>query len=87
MGAEIDDNVILIDSTAKNAWSSTTRESSINKPVGVHVLFRHTPASLMVKNGCDLLTIQQVTRHNHITMAMHYLLWADDTKRYKYDKS
>jgi integrase/recombinase XerD len=61
-------------------------KAGITKPGGAHVLFRHTPASLMVQNGCDLLTIQQVMRHNHITTTMRYLHLADDVKRYKYDK-
>jgi len=58
----------------------------IKKPGGAHVLFRHSPASLMVQNGCDLLTIQQVMRHNHIQTTMRYLHLADDTKRYNYDR-
>lgn len=62
------------------------KRANINKPGGAHVLFRHTPASLMVQNGCDLLTIQQVMRHNHITTTMRYLHMADDIKRCKYDK-
>jgi site-specific recombinase XerD len=41
---------------------------------------------LMVQNGCDLLTIQQVMRHNHIQTTMRYLHLADDTKRYNYDR-
>ena len=61
-------------------------KAGIKKPGGAHVLFRHTPASLMVQNGCDLLTIQQVMRHNHITTTMRYLHLADETKRLKYDK-
>lgn len=61
-------------------------KAGINKPGGAHVLFRHTPASLMVQNGCDLLTIQQVMRHNHITTTMRYLHLADETRRFKYDK-
>jgi len=60
--------------------------AGIDKPGGAHVLFRHTPASLMVLNGCDLLTIQQVMRHNHIVTTMRYLHLADDIKRSKYDK-
>jgi len=61
-------------------------KAGIKKPGGAHVLFRHTPASLMVQNGCDLLTIQQVMRHNDIQTTMRYLHLADDTRRYKYDK-
>ena len=60
--------------------------SGIAKKGGAHVLFRHTPASLMVQNGCDLLTIQHILRHNDIKTSMRYLHLADDTKRLKYDK-
>jgi site-specific recombinase XerD len=61
-------------------------KAGIKKPGGAHILFRHTPASLMIQNGCDLLTIQQVMRHNNIQTTMLYLHLADETKRYKYDK-
>ena len=61
-------------------------KAGIKKPGGAHVLFRHSPASLMVQNGCDLLTIQQVMRHNDITTTMCYLHLADDTRRYNYDR-
>jgi len=61
-------------------------KAGIKKPGGAHVLFRHSPASLMVQNGCDLLTIQQVMRHNHIQTTMRYLHLADDTKRSNYDR-
>lgn len=60
--------------------------AGISKKGGAHVLFRHTPASLMVQNGCDLLTIQHVLRHNDINTSMRYLHLADDTKRLKYDR-
>jgi integrase/recombinase XerD len=61
------------------------KKAGINKPGGAHVLFRHTPASLMIQNGCDLLTIQQVMRHNDIQTTMRYLHLSDETKRSKYD--
>lgn len=60
--------------------------AGVSKKGGAHVLFRHTPASLMVQNGCDLLTIQHVLRHNDINTSMRYLHLADDTKRLKYEK-
>ncbi len=62
------------------------KKAGIRKPGGAHVLFRHTPASLMVQNGCDLLTIQQVMRHNDIQTTMRYLHLADEERRAKYDK-
>lgn len=61
-------------------------KAGIKKPGGAHVLFRHSPASLMVQNGCDLLTIQQVMRHNDIQTTMRYLHLANETRRFKYDK-
>jgi integrase/recombinase XerD len=61
------------------------KKAGINKPGGAHVLFRHTPASLMIQNGCDLLTIQQVMRHNDIQTTMRYLHLSDETRRSKYD--
>lgn len=61
------------------------KRTGINKQGGAHVLFRHTPASLMIQNGCDLLTIQQVMRHNDIQTTMRYLHMADEMKRSKYD--
>jgi len=61
------------------------KKAGINKPGGAHVLFRHTPASLMIQNGCDLLTIQKVMRHNDIQTTMFYLHLSDETKRSKYD--
>jgi len=51
----------------------------IDKPGGVHVLFRHTPASIMVQNGCDLLTIQHILRHSDIKTTMRYLHLADES--------
>ena len=40
----------------------------------------------IVQNGCDLLTIQQVMRHNDIQTTMRYLHLADDGKRERYDQ-
>jgi integrase/recombinase XerD len=62
------------------------KRAGINKPDGAHVLFRHTPASIMVQNGCALLTIQQVMRHNDIQTTMRYLHLADKYKRESYDR-
>lgn len=65
---------------------SYKKKAGINKPGGAHVLFRHTPASIMVLNGCDLLTIQHVLRHNDIKTSMRYLHLADEAKRERYDR-
>ena len=62
------------------------KKAGISKPGGAHVFARHTVASLMVKNGCDLLTIKEVLRHKSIESSMRYLHLTDDTKRSKYNK-
>lgn len=61
-------------------------KAGINKPGGAHVFARHTVASLMVKNGSDLLTIMEILRHKSIESTMRYLHLTDSTKRSKYNK-
>lgn len=61
-------------------------KAEITKPGGAHVFARHTVASLMVKNGCDLLTIMEILRHKSIESTMRYLHLTDSTKRSKYNK-
>jgi integrase/recombinase XerD len=61
-------------------------KAQISHPGGAHVLFRHTPASLMIANGCDLLTIKEVMRHNDVQTTMRYLHLQDGLKRQKYDR-
>jgi integrase/recombinase XerD len=62
------------------------KKAGIDKPGGAHVFARHTVASLMVKNGCDLLTIKEFLRHKSIESSMRYLHLTDETKRTKYNK-
>ena len=47
--------------------------AGVTKPGGVHVFGRHTPASIMVKNGCDVYSLQQLMRHNSIKTTARYL--------------
>jgi len=47
--------------------------AGVAKPGGVHVFGRHTPASIMVKNGCDVYSLQQLMRHNSIKTTARYL--------------
>jgi integrase/recombinase XerD len=61
-------------------------KAQISHPGGAHVLFRHTPASLMIANGCDILTIKEVMRHNDVQTTMRYLHLQDSLKRQKYDR-
>ncbi len=60
--------------------------AGINKPGGLHVFGRHSPASILVKNGCDILTIKELMRHKDITTTARYLHISDQVKRQKHEK-
>jgi len=56
------------------------------KPGGVHVFGRHTPASITVKNGCDVYSLQQLMRHSSIKTTARYLHTDVATLREKQNK-
>lgn len=62
------------------------RLAGISKPGGLHVFGRHSPASIMIKNGCDILTVKELLRHRDITTTARYLHMADETRRLKHDR-
>lgn len=95
MALEIDGRQPLFYTDYKNHWQGIEvsrlfylykKKAGISKPGGAHVFARHSPASLMIKNGCDLLTIQHVLRHRSINSTMRYVHLLDDVKRAKYDQ-
>jgi integrase/recombinase XerD len=79
----------------KNRWSKETlhvmfkkykKLAKITKPGGLHVFGRHSPASIMIKNGCDIMTIKEIMRHKDIKTTARYLHISDQTKRLKYEQ-
>jgi site-specific recombinase XerD len=60
--------------------------AGIEKSGGVHVFSRHTVGSLLVKRGCDIVTIKELMRHSDVHTTMRYLHIADSTKREKYEQ-
>jgi len=48
-----------------------------------HTFSRHSPASLLVKNGCDLRSIQSIMHHRDINTTLRYTHLSDSTKREK----
>lgn len=62
------------------------KKANIYKPGGLHVFGRHSPASIMIKNGCDIMTIKEIMRHRDIETTARYLHISDQTKREKYEK-
>ena len=61
-------------------------QAGIKKPGGLHVFCRHSSATLMLKNGCDILTIKELLRHRNISTTEKYCHLADQTKREKHDR-
>lgn len=59
--------------------------ANVAKPGGVHVFGRHTPATIMIKNGCDIMTVKDLLRHKDITTTARYLHVSDQTRRIKHD--
>ncbi len=62
------------------------KRADVSKPGGLHVFARHTPASIMIKNGCDILTVKELLRHKDITTTVRYLHISDNVRRLKHDK-
>jgi site-specific recombinase XerD len=59
--------------------------AGIQKHGGVHVFSRHSVGSLLVKRGCDIVTIKELMRHSDIQTTMRYLHISDSVKRMKYE--
>jgi integrase/recombinase XerD len=62
------------------------KKAGIQKKGGLHVFGRHSPATLMVANGCDIRIVQEVLRHNDIRTTLRYAHVSDKTKREKYEQ-
>jgi integrase/recombinase XerD len=48
-----------------------------------HTFSRHSPASILVKNGCDLRSIQSIMHHRDINTTLRYTHLSDVTQREK----
>jgi integrase/recombinase XerD len=62
------------------------RKAGIEKRGGLHVFARHTPATLMIANGCDIRIVQEVLRHRDIRTTLRYAHVSDKTKREMYER-
>jgi integrase/recombinase XerD len=61
-------------------------KAGIEKQGGLHVFSRHTSATIMVANGCDIRIVQELLRHKDIRTTLRYTHVSDKTKREKYEK-
>ena len=60
-------------------------KSAIRKPGAVHVFSRHTTATIMIANGCDIKIVKEVLRHKDVRTTLRYAYVSDKTKREKYE--
>jgi integrase/recombinase XerD len=60
--------------------------AGIQKHGGVHVFSRHTSATIMVANGCDIRIVKDILRHKDLRTTLRYAHVSDATKREKYEQ-
>jgi integrase/recombinase XerD len=60
-------------------FSQYKKKAGIEKRGGLHVFGGHSPASLMIKNGCDIMTVKEIMRHKDIETTLRYLHVPDAT--------
>jgi integrase/recombinase XerD len=61
-------------------------KAGILKHGGVHVFSRHSSATIMVSNGCDIRIVKEVLRHKDLRTTLRYAHVSDKTKREKYEQ-
>lgn len=62
------------------------KRAGVKSHGSVHVWGRHSPASIMVKHGCDIYSLQQLMRHSNIKTTARYLHTDIATLREKQNK-
>jgi integrase/recombinase XerD len=67
-------------------FTSYKKKAGVEKRGGLHVWGRHTPATIMIANGCDLRTAQMVLRHSDIRTTLRYVHISETVKRQKYEQ-
>ncbi|MGV8127504.1 MAG: tyrosine-type recombinase/integrase [Methanothrix sp.] len=59
--------------------------AGVERAGGVHVFARHTAASILVANGCDLRHVKELLRHRDIRTTLRYAHVGEKTLREKYN--
>lgn len=59
--------------------------AGIEKHGSAHVFSRHSLASILIKNNCDIVTVKELMRHDSINTTMRYIHISDSIKREKYE--
>ena len=67
-------------------FTTYKKRAGIAKQGGVHVFGRHTPATLMIANGCDLRIVKELLRHRDIRTTLRYAHVSNKTLRDRYNE-
>jgi integron integrase len=70
-GAEVWRRHHIFEDTLQCAVSAAGRRAGIMKPVTCHIL-RHSFATHLLEQGCDIRTVQQLMGHKYVTTTMLY---------------
>jgi integrase/recombinase XerD len=62
------------------------KKAGIQKQGSVHVFSRHTPATLMIANGCDIRIVKEILRHRDIRTTLRYAHVSNKTLRERYNQ-
>ena len=66
-------------------FTAYKKKAGISIPGGTHLL-RHSAASILIKNGADILTVKTLLRHERIETTARYLHTSDSIIRDKYQR-
>lgn len=61
-------------------------KAGIQKKGGAHVFARHTTATLMIANGCDVSIVKEILGHADLRTTLRYAHISNATRREKYNK-
>jgi integrase/recombinase XerD len=61
-------------------------KAGIQKVGGIHVFSRHSPATILLSNGCDISIVQKILRHSDIRTTLRYTHISDKVKRESYER-
>jgi integrase/recombinase XerD len=62
------------------------KKAGIEKAGGVHVFSRHTAATILVANGCDIRPVKELLRHKDIRTTLRYAHVGDKALRERYNR-
>lgn len=69
-----------------SVFKAYKKKTGVQKKGSLHVFGRHTPATIMVANVCDIRIVKKVLRHRDIRTTLRYAHVSNKTMREKYEQ-